>query len=351
MNKSVEKYFAEIGAVRATQAHVAETSFYTALANLLNDIGHELDPKVRCVLQLQNRGAGMPDGGLFTADQLKRRGGAGPAADPFDGQLPSRGVIEAKAPDADIDAVAAGAQVEKYWQLYGLVLVTNFREFLPVGRDAAGKPVRLESFSLAASDKEFWALAAHPHKAAERFGALRQDWPRTPLPRDKAQLLASAALGRQVAALLDSETPVPGVTAGRLPEALKAVAVFARVDGKPANPAAGDFDLTAGWGHAGKGGVTMPGKGRLDDHGDAFDIYLNDIACWRNVPTPVWEYTIGGYQVLKKWLSYREKPLLGRGLTIEEVRYVTEMTRRIAALLALHGDLDKNYAAVQPGGD
>jgi len=27
----------------------------------------------------------------------------------------------------------------------------------------------------------------------------------------------------------------------------------------------------------------------------------------------VWTYTIGSYQVIKKWLSYREKPLLGRG--------------------------------------
>jgi hypothetical protein len=49
----------------------------------------------------------------------------------------------------------------------------------------------------------------------------------------------------------------------------------------------------------------------------------------------VWDYTIGGYQIIKKWLSYREKPLLGRGLTPEEVRYVTEMARRLAALIAL----------------
>jgi hypothetical protein len=60
----------------------------------------------------------------------------------------------------------------------------------------------------------------------------------------------------------------------------------------------------------------------------------------------VWDYTIGGYQVVKKWLSYREKPLLGRGLTIDEVRYVTEMVRRIAALVALQPALDENYRNV-----
>ena len=75
-------------------------------------------------------------------------------------------------------------------------------------------------------------------------------------------------------------------------------------------------------------------------------IFLNDAACWRNVPETVWGYTIGGYQVIKKWLSYREKPLLGRGLTPDEVRYVTEMVRRLAALLTLQTSLDDNYRNV-----
>jgi hypothetical protein len=49
---------------------------------------------------------------------------------------------------------------------------------------------------------------------------------------------------------------------------------------------------------------------------------------------------------LEKPSSYREKPLLGRGLKPEEVRYVTEMARRIAALVSLRKDLDENYRAV-----
>ena len=87
----------------------------------------------------------------------------------------------------------------------------------------------------------------------------------------------------------------------------------------------------------------MPGRGKVEAAGDALNIYLNGLTCWRNVPAPVWEYTIGGYQVIKKWLSYREKPLLGRGLTVAEVRYVTVTARRIAALLALQPQLDENY--------
>jgi hypothetical protein len=191
------------------------------------------------------------------------------------------------------------------------------------------------------------AIGYSPAYLAENADGIRQDWPRIPLPQAKDLLLASAALGRQVAALLDTEAPVPGVTAGKIQDELKSIAVFQRVDGKPAKPEAGDLDLTAGWGHAGKGGVTMPGKGKLIRRDDgACDIFLNDVAFWRNVPGTVWDYTIGGYQVIKKWLSYREKPLLGRGLTPEEVRYVTEMARRLAALIALQTSLDASYREV-----
>ena len=77
------------------------------------------------------------------------------------------------------------------------------------------------------------------------------------------------------------------------------------------------------------------------------DIYLNDIAYWKNIPDRVWSYTIGGYQVIKKWLSYREQDLLGRSLKQEEVMEVTQMARRIAAILLLEPELDANYEVVK----
>ena len=110
----------------------------------------------------------------------------------------------------------------------------------------------------------------------------------------------------------------------------------------------GDFEVTAGWGHYGSGDAVMPGRGRVEERdalGDAmailgdttFDIYLNGRAYWRNVPANVWTYKLGGYQVLKKWLSYRESKVLGRKLTPEEVRHFTGTARRIAAVLMLTG--------------
>lgn len=190
------------------------------------------------------------------------------------------------------------------------------------------------------------AILHAPGYRSENAGALRQDWPRVPLPESKKALLASAELGRQVAALLDTEQPVPSVTEGKPRPELKSIAMPTRIDGKQLDDAV-DLDVTAGWGHAGKDGVTMPGKGKIEQHENAYDIYLNDVAFWKNVPVDVWDYTIGGYQVIKKWLSYREKTLLGRGLTLEEVQEVTNMARRIAALLSLQRALDANYAAVK----
>jgi hypothetical protein len=75
-------------------------------------------------------------------------------------------------------------------------------------------------------------------------------------------------------------------------------------------------------------------------------VWLNERVYWRNVPEHVWDYTIGGYQVIKKWLSYREAPLLGRALNETEAREVQAMARRIAAILLLEPALDANYAAV-----
>ena len=188
-------------------------------------------------------------------------------------------------------------------------------------------------------------------------GHLRMEWPRIPLPGwpdgssdgTADELAASAARGRELAALLDSDTPVPGVTEGVLRPEFASVAVPSTVDG--GNMAGDDFALTASWGHHGQGGTVMPGQGRVVERpyttdervafgGDVstlgettFDIYLNDRAYLRNVPAAVWSYKLGGYQVLKKWLSYRERKVLGRVLLPEEVQHFTDTARRIAAIL------------------
>ena len=208
------------------------------------------------------------------------------------------------------------------------------------------------------------AILHSPNYAHHNATSLRMDWPRVPLPAIQDALAASAALGRQVAALLDSEQPVPCVTVSPVRPELRPIALVSTVCGK-LDPDSGDLDITAGWGHGGKGGVTMPAKGKLIQRqytpeelsaltetgqllgATTFDIFLNDKVYWKNIPSAVWDYTLGGYQVIKKWLSYREKELLGRSISKEEARHVTDMARRIAALLLMGPALDANYEVVK----
>ena len=201
------------------------------------------------------------------------------------------------------------------------------------------------------------AVLHDPTYREANAGALRMEWPRIALPswpdgeaEGVAEALAqSAAHGRELAALLDPETPVPGVTRTPLRSEVAAIAVPCTVGGR--NMAGDDFAVTAGWGHFGKGNAVMPGQGHAEERtfapderaaiGDAllalgdttFDIHLNGEAFWRNVPASVWNYRLGGYQVLKKWLSYRERAILRRPLRPDEVQHFTDTARRIQEII------------------
>lgn len=158
----LEIYLRDCDQIRQTGANVPETSFYPALSNLLNEAGRHLKPRVRCVMNLANRGAGLPDGGLFAESQFRRRGDS----EPEPGQAPERGVIEVKSPGTDIGKLIAGEQVARYWAKYRLVLVTDLREFVLLGEESGASAIR-ERYSLAPTAAAFWDLARHPRKAAD----------------------------------------------------------------------------------------------------------------------------------------------------------------------------------------
>lgn len=228
------------------------------------------------------------------------------------------------------------------------------------------------------------AILQSPQYRSENKRGLHHDWPRIPLPSSKEALLHSAELGRRVAALLDTERGIAGVIEGKIEKPLDTIGVISRLGGgqlrteeDEAKGKSSELRITAGWGHGGKGGITMPGKGKLIERDytpqerkaieegaqrqglsteEMFahlgertcDVYLNDVAYWRNIPTRVWNYTIGGYQVIKKWLSYREHKLLGRPLTTDEAREVMNIARRIASILLLEPSLDATIKQSKP---
>jgi hypothetical protein len=279
------------------------------------------------------------------------------------------------------NAVAIPLRVQTSGSTAGVLLAT-----LPNGTKAnlsANVRAYLSDLGLPDPDKDkdmgsaVWmhalAICFSPTYLTENFDGVQRNWPRIPLPKHRDTLLGSVALGKRIAALLDTETPVAGITAAPFDSLHQVFGAIARVGGGSLKAA--ELELTAGWGAAGAKGIVMPGQGHVVEReayepaehtamsdalkksganaadvlarlGPPLDVYLNDVAFWKSVPTSVWEYRIGGYQVVKKWLSYREGAILGRPLTSAEVKEVSGMIRRIAALIVMQPSLDANYKAV-----
>jgi len=216
-----------------------------------------------------------------------------------------------------------------------------------------------------------------PLYRTENSGALLGDWPRIPLPANAELLAQSAALGRRLADFLDPESDLQLAAEWSFLARLSIAAEFPENTPDRDRRNAARFAITAGWGGRGPGDTVMPRRGRAPERDwnptelerlralaavenlsldDALvllgprcvDVYLNHATFWTAVPTNVWEYTLGGYQVLKKWLSYREEPLLGRPLHEDEARYFSQVVRRITAILLLGPALDANYGAILP---
>ena len=218
---AVEEYLAELRRIRATGGGTGELSYYLPLGNLLNAVGGSLRPRVYCVSQLAQQGAGHPDFGLYAARQVQK-------GQPKQGQTPEAGVVEVKPAGDDAWLTADSAQVSRYRELYRLALVTNTRDFVLLGEDSQGNPAKLETFRLADSAADFEAKLQHPRAFANSVGPALAEYLGRALshrstlaePRDLARLLASYA--RDGLARVEASGDAPSLNAVRsaLEEAL-----------------------------------------------------------------------------------------------------------------------------------
>ena len=199
----------------------------------------------------------------------------------------------------------------------------------------------------------------------ENADGLRIDWPRIPLPESRSVLENSAALGRQVAGFLDSDSPMAGVDSGEVLPVYAGVGIL-----RPDSSGHANLRVEASWGYRDGKGKVYPNSGMLGEVrewtaeesrgwgaaerealGGALDVYLNgklgDGTHWSGVPESAWNFHIGGYQAAKKWLSYRQVSVLGRDLRDEEALHFTGMIRRLSGLVLLGKKLDENYRAAR----
>lgn len=274
-----------------------------------------------------------------------------------DGPLVAHGFVDLNAADGGAKAFP-GSVVSDGALTYGEVLC-NARQ--PLASFLQTNRVSMSDFL-----SHTVATLHAPAYRSENRGPLLRDWPHIPLPRNSDSIAKSAALGRRLVDVLDADSHLSFAAEWLFMGALRF----------PANTDVDEaLKISAGWGRRGQGDAINPGTGMsetrewtpverdklvnlartvslsteaaLDLLGrECIDVYLNTDSSWTAIPSMVWSYTLGGYQVLKKWLSYRESVLLGRSLRAGESQYFGQVVRRIAAILLAGPSLDANYADV-----
>ena len=68
-------------------------------------------------------------------------------------------------------------------------------------------------------------------------------------------------------------------------------------------------------------------------------IYINKEQCFEGVENTIWEYRIGGYQVLSKWLKDRK----GKILSFDDVKHYCKIVTAIKQTIGIQKSIDKIY--------
>jgi len=74
-------------------------------------------------------------------------------------------------------------------------------------------------------------------------------------------------------------------------------------------------------------------------------VAINKTQCFKPVPQAVWDFHIGGYQVLDKYLKSRK----GRALSLDEINHVSAITDSLAFTIEQMARIDEAYRAAFPG--
>ena len=72
-------------------------------------------------------------------------------------------------------------------------------------------------------------------------------------------------------------------------------------------------------------------------------VYINKTQYFEGVEPDVWEYQIGGYQVLDKWLKDRKK----RILSMEDIKHYCRLVTAIAKTIEIQGNIDELYPEIE----
>jgi len=92
-----------------------------------------------------------------------------------------------------------------------------------------------------------------------------------------------------------------------------------------------------------KGGTNIVEKVRYDE--EAQRVYFNQEQCFEGIPREVWEYRIGAYQVMRKYLGDRR----GRKLSLDEIGHYMKVAKAIRLTIELQEKIDDFYEKIGEG--
>ncbi len=85
----------------------------------------------------------------------------------------------------------------------------------------------------------------------------------------------------------------------------------------------------------------MPSDKRYDEA--AGRIHINEAQYFEGVAPEVWDYHIGGYRVMEKWLKDRR----GRALSLEEIKHYCNVGAALAGTIELQSEIDKIFEGIE----
>ena len=182
------------------------------------------------------------------------------------------------------------------------------------------------------AEKIFHYLYAVLHSPAyrQRYAAfLRTDFPRIPIPGSRAVFDALAELGGQLVQWHLLEHPAAlAIGGGPHPSPLP--------EGEGVKPVffGADFSLQK---------VAEKSKALADSLGDVGKVSINATSGFSNVRLGVWQHTIGGYQVLHKWLDDRRKA--NRSLSPDDISHWLRVYASLEATQKLMQQVDEAIEA------
>ncbi len=98
----------------------------------------------------------------------------------------------------------------------------------------------------------------------------------------------------------------------------------------------------------GKTDISFPQTGSNDVEKIRYDedtklVYFNRKQCFDSIPKEVWEYPIGAYQAMEKYLKDRK----GRRLSLDEINHYMKMAEAIRQTIELQARIDRVYEKLE----